>query len=301
MANIDGLHLLLTYRCTFECDHCFVWGSPWQTGEMTLAQVRQVLEQARRLSTIKWIYFEGGEPFLHYAALLQAVREARSAGFQVGIVSNASWAISVEDAAEWLRPLAGLVQDFSISSDLYHYSVEFSQQAQNAAAAAEQLGLPLGIISIAQPAQESHTSSGRIESGESSIMFRGRAAEKLAPLVPWQPWDNFTECPYENLRDPGRVHVDPLGEIHLCQGISLGNLFKQPLEEIVSSYDADKHPISGPLLAGGPAELVRRYNLPHPATCADACHLCYQARLALRPQIPDILTPDQVYGVGLSN
>ena len=33
--KLSGLHLLLTCQCTFECDHCFVWGSPWQSGVMT--------------------------------------------------------------------------------------------------------------------------------------------------------------------------------------------------------------------------------------------------------------------------
>gem|GEM_PF-4275015 len=28
MSNLSGLHLLLTYGCTFTCDHCFVYGSP---------------------------------------------------------------------------------------------------------------------------------------------------------------------------------------------------------------------------------------------------------------------------------
>ena len=30
--KLTGLHLLLTYQCVLECDHCFVWGSPWQKG-----------------------------------------------------------------------------------------------------------------------------------------------------------------------------------------------------------------------------------------------------------------------------
>jgi hypothetical protein len=55
--------------------------------------------------------------------------------------------------------------------------------------------------------------------------------------------------------------------------------------------------VIGPLLAGGPAELVRRYDLPREECYADACHLCYEARRALRDRFPEILTPDQMYGV----
>ncbi len=33
--KLTGLHLLLTYKCIYECDHCFVWGSPRQTHSLT--------------------------------------------------------------------------------------------------------------------------------------------------------------------------------------------------------------------------------------------------------------------------
>ncbi len=77
----------------------------------------------------------------------------------------------------------------------------------------------------------------------------------------------------------------------------MGNLFQKSLKDLCAGYDPDNHPITGPLLAGGPVELVRRYNLPHEEAYADACHLCYSARLALREEFKDILAPDQMYGV----
>jgi hypothetical protein len=61
--QITGLHLLLTYQCTLECDHCFVWGSPQQSGVMSLAEVRLILDQASQMESLQSIYFEGGEPF----------------------------------------------------------------------------------------------------------------------------------------------------------------------------------------------------------------------------------------------
>ncbi len=45
--KLEGLHILLTYQCTYECEHCFVWGSPWQTGALRLGQINQILEQAK--------------------------------------------------------------------------------------------------------------------------------------------------------------------------------------------------------------------------------------------------------------
>lgn len=296
--ELSGLHLLLSYQCTFECDHCFVWGSPWQSGTMTLRQVRQILDQAKDLSTINWIYFEGGEPFLYYSVLLKAVHLANEMGFKVGIVSNAYWATDLDDALEWLRPFQGLLQDLSVSSDLFHYSEKLSQQARDATRAAEQLGIPVGVISVAEPAQEgAETVSGQLPLGDSGVMFRGRAAEKLAHKVSHHPGEIFTECPYENLTDPGRLHLDPLGYLHICQGISIGNLFETPLSQICSQYQPQTHPVTGALLEGGPAELARRYNISQQEAYADACHMCYRVRQELRLQFPDILTPDQMYSV----
>jgi MoaA/NifB/PqqE/SkfB family radical SAM enzyme len=296
--KLSGLHILLTYQCTLECDHCFVWSSPWQSGVMTLENLRRLLQQAQDLGTIESIYFEGGEPFLYYGLLLAGTREAARLGFEVGVVSNGYWATSVDDALEWLRPFAGLLNDLSISSDLYHWSEALSRQMQNARAAAEQLGIPLGVISIAQPeAANAASTTGQLPAAESAVMYRGRAAQKLAVRAPHQLWTQFAECPYENLREPGRIHVDPFGNVHICQGIALGNVFRTSLKEICEAYDPESHPIIGPLLTGGPAELARRYQVPHAEDYADACHLCDDARRKLRQRFPEILMPDQMYAV----
>jgi hypothetical protein len=296
--ELSGLHLLLTYQCTFECDHCFVWGSPFQTGTMTVKSIRQILSQGRELGRVRSIYFEGGEPFLYYPILVRGVEMAFQAGFQVGIVSNAFWATSLDDARLWLEPFAGKLSDLSVSSDLFHYNEKLSQQAQFASQAAGELGIPLGVISIARPEQAGAvTGSGQLLPGESGVMFRGRASDKLAPEATQHPWDGFTACPYEELREPGRVHVDPLGNLHLCQGIVIGNLFQTSLVDLCTTYDPENHPVVSPLLEGGPKRLVERYALEHGPAYADACHLCYKARKQLRQRFPLSLAPDQVYGI----
>jgi MoaA/NifB/PqqE/SkfB family radical SAM enzyme len=296
--KLSGLHLLLTYQCILECDHCFVWGSPWQTGTMTMETIRHILKEAKDVGTVSSIYFEGGEPFLYYPVLLMAVQEAASNGFRVGLVTNAYWATGPEDAVEWLRPFAGLLEDLSVSSDSYHRTEKLDQQARNAELAAQKWDIPVGFISIAQPVCEGTVSAvGQLPIGETALMYRGRASEKLVAKAALKPWESFTSCPHEDLREPGRVHVDPLGYVHICQGISLGNLLRTPLGEICDRYIPELHPITGPLLRGGPAELVRQYGLFCEESYADACHLCCKLRRELRGRFPDILTPDQMYGV----
>lgn len=295
--KLTGLHLLLTYRCNFECDHCFLWGSPRQSGTMTLEQIREILRQAEEHNSIKSIYFEGGEPFLYYPILLKGVQLAAELGFETGIVSNGYWATTQGDALEWLRPFVGILDSISVSSDLFHYDEELSRQAKNAQNAARELGISLGFISIAQPEDIStKTGVGQLPEGFSGIKYQGRAAAKLADRVKGQAWQSFTECPYEDLREPGRVHIDPFGYMHICQGISVGNIFETPINKICNEYDVETHPITGALLKGGPAELATRYELSPQQNYADACHLCDWARRELRPQFGEILAPDQIYG-----
>ena len=296
--TLNAIHLLLTYRCTYECDHCFVWGSPWQTGTMTVRTIRKILNQARELGTVRRIDFEGGEPFLFYPVLLEGVALAKRKGFDVGLVSNAYWATDAGDALRWLQPFRKEIACLSISGDLYHSGEVMSKRVRHAQKAAEKLGIRTEILTIAQPeAVDAAGAVGTIPAGECGVMFKGRASEKLAGRSPLQAWRTFTECPHEDLRRPGRVHVDPLGFVHVCQGVAIGNVFRDTLKQIVGTYDPDAGPVTGPLLSGGPAGLVKRYRVPHADRYADACHLCYETRAGLRGRFPYVLAPDQMYGV----
>jgi len=285
--ELSGLHLLLTYRCNLSCDHCFVWGGPGQSGTMTLKNIEDILAEAATVPSIRSIYFEGGEPFLYYPVMMRGIRMAAERGYDVGVVTNGYWATDLPDAEEWLRPLAGLVGDLAVSSDLHHEREPVGRKAAFAKEAARMLGLPMGVISIARPGE----SGGRL----SPIMYKGRAVN-LAGEAPRKRWDTFTECPYEDLEEPGRVHVDCYGNLHICQGIVVGNLFTTPLAEICREYDVVSHPVAGPLHEGGPVELTRRCGLSPGETYADACQMCFQARLRLRERFGDVLKPDQMYG-----
>lgn len=294
--NLSGLHILLTYQCTFECDHCFVWGSPWQSGTLSIEQIEDILKQAKD-ANVEWIYFEGGEPFLYYAVMLQGVETAKQMGFKVGVVTNGYWARTFEDAMEWLLPLKEL-DDLSVSSDLYHYDEMMSKQARNAVDAAKQLHIPIGTISVALPGQvDAMSTHGQIaEDAPAQVMYRGRAISRLVQSAKRVDYQQFTSCQHEDMREPGRVHLDPFGNLHICQGIVIGNLFEKPLKQICEEYNADVHPICKPLMDGGPLALLEQYKLEHESTYADACHLCYEMRLKLRDEFPKQLAPDQMYG-----
>jgi len=297
--NLEGVHLLLTYQCLWECDHCFVWSSPSSEGVMTLEKIRGLLPEIKKLGTVKWICIEGGEPFLYYPIMVKTVKWAAKVGFKTEIVTNAYWANALEDALEWLRPIAEAgITDILISSDPYHREKMITKEAKIGVKAAEKMNVKVNLSAVDTPLNltkyPSEVNGAKVYKTE--VMYRGRAATKLLEGAPRKPWTEFIKCPYEDLASPKRVHLDPLGYVHLCQGISMGNAWERPFSEIVQSYDPVSHQIIGPLLDGGPVALVRKFNLPHEETYADACHLCYIARLALRARFPKCLTPGQMYG-----
>ena len=294
---ITGLHLIMTYQCNFECDHCFVNSCPEAKGVMKISDIQHILEEAKSLGDIEWIYFEGGEPFLYFQTMLWGMRAAKEYGFKKGIVTNAYWATSKEDAKEWLTPIAEIgISDFSISDDAYHYDDSEENLAHHAYEAARDLGLPVSKIAIEDPkkcVREIKWKGRPVLEGR--VLFKGRAAEKLVMGIPRKPWTEFDKCLNEDFSNQSRVHIDPFGYVHICQGITIGNIKKTPLKKLFRNFIPEKHPICAPILKGGPAEIVKEYHIQHEENYVDECHLCYCARSDLRKKFPEILAPAQMY------
>ena len=297
---MTGIHFLLSYKCLYECDHCFVYSSPNAEGTFTFEQVHNVLDESKKIGTVEWIYFEGGEPFLFYPLLIEGIKTARSYGFKVGVVTNSYFASTVDDAKKWLEPLRDLgVMDLSISDDNFHNDGEKDSPAKIALKAAKQLGINSGSIAIEEPkvvcAPSDRKKGEPVVGGD--VMFKGRAVEKLAAGLPRRDWKEFNECPYEDLVNPERVHVDAYGNVHLCQGISMGNMWKTPLSELVKNYDYKNNPICKSIVEGGPVKLAADLNVEHEKGYIDACHLCFEVRKKVIDRFPEYLMPRQVYGL----
>jgi len=282
IPTLTGVHFLITYGCSAQCDHCFIWGAPGRHSAMTPDQIDDFLAQVAALKTVTGVCGEGGESFTEYGLLLRFLRRATALGLTAGALTNASWATSRAKAEEGVAELmaAGLA-NLGVSTDQYHQK----------SVPVERVDLLLAVC------QEAGLAAARMETPPDGVMFRGRAAERLAPSMPTRPAEELASCPHEQLGAPSRVHLDCYGFLHLCQGITLGRL---PIADAVGGYDPEAHPIVRLLLNGGPYA-VGRYAADLGFEMApgyvDACHLCYRAREFLRPHFPDLLAPDEMYGV----
>ena len=297
---LNGVHFLLTYTCTFACDHCFLYCSPWAKGTFTIDQVKKTLDQASRMESVSTIFFEGGEPLLYYSLLLESIGLAHKAGFTVGMVTNGYPSNSHDNAKLWLRPLLEAGLDFlSISDDSFHYPEMDKTPGRIALEAARDLGASADGIAIADPGPDCEPGDkadkgAPVEGGQA--MFRGRAADILTPGMARKDWRELKTCPYEELVSPSRVHVDAYGNAHICQGLIMGNMWETPLARLVEEYDVKNHPVASALEQGGPALLAEQTGLEPEEGYADECHLCFSLRRQLLERYPECLGPEQVYG-----
>jgi len=196
---LTEIHFILTYACNFECDHCFLYCSPKSKGAFTISQIDRVLDEAKKIGTVKWIIYEGGEPFLYYPLLKEGIKRANANGFKVAVVTNAYGANSEEDAELWLRPLAEAGVSFlNISNDTFHYGDESENPATIASSVAKRLGIEHSPICIEPPKvlQPSSDAGGKgkpVVGG--GAKFRGRAVEKLSSNLPLRPSSELCKCP----------------------------------------------------------------------------------------------------------
>ena len=284
--NLTGIHFLLTYRCSASCAHCFVWGDPSHRGAIPREDITRYLDEAVEMGTITGIFIEGGEVFTEYADLKWFIGQCSERGWDVSILSNGFWAKTEEIARRRLQPLidAGLT-GMSLSTDEYHQPFVPVGNVEIAARVGEELGIKVG----------------RMGTPADRVMFRGRAADRLAPGIEdgRAAWQTFTECTREKLETPGRIHLDKYGLLHLCQGLAIDTARNKPLAEAIEGYDPKSHPIVRLLLDGGPARLAQAaqtHGFVPRDDYADECQLCYEARKHLRDRYPNYLGPAEVYG-----
>ena len=298
---ISQLHILLTYSCTKSCDHCFVYSSPEAdpAGTFSLKQLKNVISEAKKMGSIEWFYFEGGEPFLFYPILMDAILLVKRERFKAGIVTNGYWATSEENTRYYLKELleAG-IDDLSVSDDCFHSCNESDHPSILIEKIGKELGVPISTLTLYKSDDIPNTTV-EIKKGEpitgGNIRLRGRAADTLTKNLPIIQSKLLGSCSHEELIDPIRVHLDAYGYVHICQGISIGNMWEKPLSEIMLNYDPYNHPIVSPLIKGGPLELAKAYQIPYEEKFVESCHMCYEIRKVLRSYHPEHLQPNQIY------
>lgn len=319
MIQLRGIDLLLTYECTGRCAHCCYRAGPGRGGAMTVAEVEGYLAAVAD-QPLEWVLLFGGEPFLCYDLLRASVTRASRLA-RVLVFTNGHWATDPEAARQRLADLQAAGLDYVLFSvDAFHQAhVPLERIAIGIEAAR---GLGYGTIEIDNRCLGEPDVDNFFNRRTQDVMTRlaelcdltgvnviqgparivGRAADQLSPFLATQVTPP-TECPLPgylggDLRAPTGVEIHPGGWVNLCAGLALGNVRQHPLDEILSGYDPDAHPIIRVLAQEGPLGLLRlaqREGFSAAGGYVDGCHLCYQARRFLRRRYPDHLAPARPY------
>ena len=294
------LHILLTYKCSLRCKHCYVFSDQSAPGKISLSQISQILNDGTRVPDLQWVYLGGGEPFTQYPLLLKGVQRSKKLDYKVGVETNGYFARSIEAGIRFLRPLAEMgINDIRISNDSWHYKNPEISPASKAVKAAQKLGIPTTVVHIPSADNQSQAfRTGRIAHYlyEPRLMYAGRAAKVMPEGRQTFRADHYLQCPRNDLEYPESLYIDAYGFVQICPGIAIGNIQQESLDRIVENYKPTEHKIVRILSEQGPRGLIRNTQVNLDQKFADACHCCYTARKALLDVYPDMLGPRQVYG-----
>ena len=90
--------IFLLEACNFECIHCIREDEPMLRGyKLSFKQLRSCLSDCRRLDSIRWVHFTGGEPTLwkeKNRSLVDLLLEIAKADFIPGFTTNGSFFVN---------------------------------------------------------------------------------------------------------------------------------------------------------------------------------------------------------------
>ena len=318
------LGIILSYQCNAECKHCLYacgrkW-SDWMTGEQ-LAAALKVLSGWRHVFQV---HHTGGEPFMNFPLLLEAVKLTREAGMTQFVETNAAWCVSADRARDWLRQLSqvGLDSILISCSPFQSERIPLRRVLLAVEAAGELLGYDKVGVYQSQFIQEMSSfavdetvsiedyieqygakKAGQIFWDIYGLIDSGRASYTLAHLTRRHPPKSFRSynCRRELLY-AHHSHVDLYGNYisWFCGGLRMGDW--RDFEGMVDRYERGDYPeLTGILINDGPYGLYQfacnKYGYsPLEDGYVGKCHLCVDVRKHLNSQGEfDELQPAQFY------
>lgn len=122
MSKLSQFTILTTNRCTAACEHCSMCSSPQRRGKVSLSIITNTVEQLiLDENQPEVVIFAGGEPTLLRNDLFDAIAFCHENGLKTRIVTNASWATTIQKAEVMISTLreCGL-SEVNYSLDDYH-------------------------------------------------------------------------------------------------------------------------------------------------------------------------------------
>ncbi len=294
-----SMGMLLTYKCPASCGFCYYRCSPAKGGllsvDLAIAAWKSLIVLAG--SSAK-IHITGGEPFLYWPHLAEILEKASAMGLgEVDAVeTNAFWADSKADIIEKLKFLdSHNVKKLKISYDPFHAEfVEHRKVKLLADVAAEVLGEKRVQVRWQEYLEQGLDVMNMTEDEKMRLFvesvkkfpcrFTGNAADKLSDIMADKDISTITKsnCGNSFLSAKG-IHLDPFGNVFsgTCSGIIIGNITREPLEEIWRKFVPSKMDVIDVLFREGPAGLLEnaaKQGYQKRRLYSGKCHICTDLR-----------------------
>lgn len=317
LLPINSCGIILSYKCQSACKHCLYNCGPKWDGWMSKERLEKLLNDIKyiwsyysitrsRNILFQGIHFAGGEPFLNFPLLLDAVKMTTSINVELGYIeTNAGWCRDEDDVYNKFQALydAGLRRIFISCSPFHAEKIPLRNTFLAIKVAQGIFGTDNIIIYLAhcfdQIAQfdfdnpvgiEKYIEKfGKEKAGEMlwtgyGLIPGGRSGYHLGDLCKKHSVISFKgqNCTFEILYSR-HAHFDLYGNYipYFCGGFSIGST--ENLRNFYEDFDLEKLPLCKILVEDGPYGLMefakKRFNYQElTSEYVGKCHLCVDVR-----------------------
>ncbi|HEY9038861.1 MAG TPA: radical SAM protein [Roseovarius sp.] len=249
------LTLIATYRCTAACEHCCFECTPKSEGTLSLDAMIEAIDAAARLGSVRTVVFSGGECFLMFDDLRQAILRATAHGMGTRCVTNGYWAKSKRRGRALIERLqdAGL-GELNISTGDQHARFVPLKAVENAAALGVEAGMVTRVV-VEEFVGRSTTKYDLCARPMIRTLLAANEENSTEPLFdvlesPWMPMDHEVRIESEHLLTTAKLPVckgcrsifttivrAPEGSLGICCGLS-----RRLIPELNQPFEADRLP-----------------------------------------------------------
>lgn len=321
MIKLSGIIFITTYNCNADCKHCFF---DTQTAQHYLSPdiIDRVYADESITKHMFWNHLSGGEVFLQPEKLYEIIRTIRKYFTKdIGMSTNGFWAKTPEIAQKRVQELleAG-ISGIAVSADTFHEEYIDTHSVAHAIAAVSTSGLQnhsyimgarcaedmlnamaYNVLTdkLTNKVQASYT----MPLAPTTIRSIGKGSSVAIPKkenMPQGICSNLCEClgargPY----NPSMVWVDVYGNVMVCYGIIIGNVYETDFAQIIREYKTFDFPLLHIIAEKGPhalIEIAKKEGIPCDALkFYDECDVCYTLRKLLLKYYSKELGPRECY------
>lgn len=293
--------LITNYYCTSTCRHCLYACSPkWEKRYIDKEFAKELMINIKTAGC-RSIHIGGGEPFLSFDGLLDAVKGAGEVGMGIDYIeTNSSWYTNKREVTDKLRLLMKYgVRQLLISISPFHNEYIPFAKVKQLMDTCRKCGM--GVFpwvmdfyrdvdlfdeSATHSLEEYREKFGPHYVEELSQRYwthlGGRAVQWYKKVLPLHPLDQIVKAaPCREIADTSHFHVDLFGNYvpGLCAGFAVS------MDDIGKPLVSEHYPLLTMLYNSGITALLEHarseYGFKPDEKYLNKCHLCNEIRLFL--------------------